>query len=140
MSGLRLGRNFLLQVNTQSNYVTVMGLQTTGLSIGNTVVPITSTKSAGWREILGDCGNQTMSLTGTGVFKNDLGQQAVEQWAFSHALRSCRVIFEESGENFSGLFMVSKLEYNGTYNGAVMYNITLESSGTMYGPDWSGSA
>jgi len=140
MSGIRLGRNFLLQVNTQGNYVTVMGLQTTGIKIGNTIVPITSTKSAGWREILADCGNQTITLTGTGVFKNDLGQQAVEQWSFSHTLHLCRVIFEESGENFSGLFMVSNLEYNGAHDGALLYNITLESSGTMSGPDWPGSA
>ena len=131
------GRNLILQMVEGGGWNTVMGLQNVTIAISNTVVDVTSTQSGGWRQILDDCGNQTITITGTGIFKGDSAQLAMERAAFSHALSSFRAVFFDAdwsgGHDISGLFMVSKLEYAGAYNGADTYNVTLESSGQMSG-------
>lgn len=124
-----LGRAWVLQVLANGTWLTAGGIQTSDVSVGNTIVDTTSTKSGGWRQILADCGNQTVTMSGAGVFKNQLADQYLMQWAFDHSLNTMRMIQVDDGSAFSGLFMVSKLQYTGAYNGAKMYNVTLESSG-----------
>lgn len=131
MASPYLGRSWLIKAFIGGQWVAVMGLQSTGVSINNTIVDTTSTRSGGWREILADCGNQALTITGAGVVKNAQAEQYIQNWAFDHTLNQIGAFQVEDGSSFYGSFMVSKLEYTGAYDGAKMYNMTLESSGTI---------
>lgn len=126
------GRNFVLQVWDGSQYLTIGGLQVNSIAISNVVVDATSHRSGGWRQILQDCGNQTITLTASGIWKGSNAESLIRQWVFDHSQHAMKALFTDNGEYFSGNFMVSKLEYTGTHNGARMYNVTLESSGEQF--------
>ncbi len=127
---VQYGRNFVLQVLSGA-YTTVMGAQTTGMTLGNVMVDTTSTQSGGWRQILSDCGNQTVTINSNGVFKGDFALALIQQYWENRSLQTYRIYFSDDGSHWDGMFLVSKLEYTGTYNGARMYNVTLESSGPI---------
>lgn len=127
--GVQLGRNCVLQ-SWSGAWYTVMGLQLVGLTSANTVVDATSTRSGGWRQILSDCGNQTVTITGSGIFKGDNGLMFIQAFNRNHSIQPYQLLFPD-GTWWTGSFMVSKLEYKGTFNGARTYDITLESSGQI---------
>ena len=127
---VQYGRNFLLQTYIGA-WIGLAGLQSTSIALAGVVVDTTSTKSSGWREILNDCGNQTCTITASGIFKSDEGVLATQGYVLSHTLNEFRIIFEDDGSNWVGQFYVSKMEYTGAYNGARMYSLTIESSGQI---------
>src|SRR5665213_108591 len=127
---VQYGRNFLLYVMS-GGYNLVMGAQTTGMTLGNVVVDTTSTQSGGWRTILSDCGNQTVTINCQGVFKGDFSLALIQEYWEHRSIQWYKILFADDESFWTGQFFVSKLEYTGTYNGARMYNVTLESSGPV---------
>lgn len=126
----QLGRNFLIQLNISGGWNTVGGLRATAVNLGSVVVDTTSTRSGGWRQILNDCGNQTVTITGSGVFKNSTADQYIRSAFFNPNLQPLRVI-QDDGHYYSGNFKVSKIQYQGAYNDTLLYDYTLESSGAV---------
>lgn len=130
MGSPQLGRNLLIQLNITGGWNTVGGLKATGVLLGSVVVDTTSVRSGGWREILNDCGNQTVTITGSGVFKNTTADFYIRSAFFNPNLQPLRAI-QDDGHYFNGNFKVSKIQYQGAYNDALLYDYTLESSGVI---------
>ncbi len=127
------GRNFLLKVTDGVSpvvFTTLAGLKTTGMTIGNTQVDITTKDSAGWRELLGDAGDRTVSISATGVFKDSASEDLVRGYALTGTIDQYQIAME-SGDDFTGGFQVASLEFTGEHNGAREYSITLESDGVI---------
>ena len=127
------GRLMVLQVNTgggsPASYVTVGGVRTKTLTVGNEQVDITSDDTAPWRGLLADAGLRTVTIAGDGVNKDDAQLNAVRALALNGNLEDFRMQFP-SGDTIEGQFQVASYEESGEYNGANLFSISLESGGT----------
>lgn len=126
---VQLGRLFLIQVSN-GGWQTIGGMQATSAAFGNILVDATDTTSGGWRQILEDCGNQTLTISGSGIFKGSLGEQLLLDRILDHNFILMRAMFAD-GTYFQCNILVTKLEFTGAHNGARLYNMTLESTGAV---------
>ena len=127
------GKAFILKVGdgaTAETFTTVGGMRTTGLTINNEQVDITDKDSAGKRELLADAGVQTVSVSGSGVFKDSASEATIQTNCLAQTIDNYEIAFAD-GDKFSGGFQIASLEYTGEYNGARLYSVSLESSGPV---------
>ena len=111
-------------------YTTVGGLRSTGISMNDEAVDVTTKDSSGVRELLANGGIQTCSVSGSGVF-TDAASETTLKNAFGGAnFANFEVVIPDFG-TYKGKFMVSSLEYTGEHNGEATYSVTLENSGAF---------
>ena len=111
-------------------YTTVGGLRSTSITLNQESVDITNKDSSNARELLGDAGVESVSVSGSGVF-TDIASEQTLRTAFGGAnIPNFEVIIPSLG-TYQGKFHIASLEYSGEYNGEVTYSITLESSGSV---------
>jgi len=131
--GAEKGSAFLLKVGDGASppaFTTVAGLRTTQLQINGEMVAITNKGSGGWRELLGQAGVRSVSVSGAGVFTGSAAEARVKASALSGSLDDYRLSFE-GGETMTGRFLVTRLDYAGDFNGERSYTLALESSGPV---------
>lgn len=127
------GSAFLLKIGDGASppaYATVAGLRTTQLSVNGQAVEVTSKDSAGWRELLSGAGVRSVSVAGAGVFTGSAAEARIKANALAGVIDDYALSFE-SGEQMSGRFLVTRLDYSGDYNGERAYTLALESSGAV---------
>ena len=127
------GRAFLLKIGDgqpSESFATIAGMRSTRLSINSELVDITNKDSGGWRELLSDGGIRKVSISGAGVFTNSQAEVDLQAKTLAGAVANYRIVFE-SGDMFSGAFLVSALDYAGEHNGERSYTLSLESSGPV---------
>ena len=127
------GRAFLLKIGDgqpSESFATIAGMRSTRLSINSELVDITNKDSGGWRELLSDGGVRRVSISGAGVFTNSQAEIDLQGKVLAGTIANYRIVFE-SGDMFSGAFLVSALDYAGEHNGERSYTISLESSGPV---------
>lgn len=115
-------------------FQTVAGLRTREINMNSEPVDVTNADSAGtggpWRELLDACGVRSVSISGSGIFTDDAGFEAVRDAYFENELRDAKIVIPGWGE-FAGSFKVTQLRTGGDYNGAVTVDMTLESAGAI---------
>jgi TP901-1 family phage major tail protein len=111
--------------------LSVAGLRTKKIAFNTQGVDVTDSDSAGrWRELLAGAGVQRCSLSGAGIFKDLASDAEVRAAFFNGALRDWQVVIPDFGI-ISGPFLISALEYSGTHDGELTFDIALESAGLM---------
>jgi TP901-1 family phage major tail protein len=111
-------------------YTTVGGLRSTGISMNDEAVDVTTKDSSGVRELLANGGIQTCSVSGSGVF-TDAASETTLKNAFGGAnFANFEIVIPDFG-TYKGKFMVASLEYTGEHNGEATYSVTLENSGAF---------
>ena len=111
-------------------YTTVGGLRSTGITMNDEAVDVTTKDSSGIRELLANGGVQTCSIAGSGVF-TDAASETTLKNAFGGAnFANFEIIIPNFG-TYQGKFMVASLEYTGEYNGEATYSVSLENSGAF---------
>lgn len=111
-------------------YTTVGGLRSTSITLNQESVDITNKDSSNARELLGDAGVESVSISGSGVF-TDAASEGTLRTAFGGGnIPNFEVIIPDLG-TYQGKFHIASLEYGGEYNGEVTYSVTLESSGSV---------
>ncbi len=131
--GASKGRLFLLKVTdgvSPADYTSVGGLRAATASIANAVVDITTKDEAPWKTLLANTGDRSLSISGSGIFKDSVGENYVRGFSINGAMANFQLTAED-GDTITGSFLVSKFEYTGNYNGAQEYSMTLESSGPV---------
>lgn len=128
------GRNFKLKIHSGGSpgtFTAIAGMQSRTLTINNEQVDITNDDTAPQRELLSGAGQKTLTISGSGVFKDDAAINSLEDLANASAGNSeeFRVEFE-NGDWYQGVFNVVSFEYSGDYNGARLYSLSLENAGT----------
>lgn len=111
-------------------FTNIAGLRSKTLTINNETVDITTSDEAPWRELLGDTGLRSMSLSGSGVFQDDAAINSVEDLAMTGLLNNFEITFE-NGDIVAGAFQVTSFEYGGEHTAEQTYSMSLESSGTI---------
>lgn len=125
------GKDLLLKVHDGSSYTTVAGLRSKKLAFNSETVDVTDADSAGrWRELLAGAGVQRASLSGAGIFKDAASDGLIRTRFFSGAISDWQVAVPDFG-TVEGPFQVTALEYTGSHDGEVTFDIALESAGAI---------
>ena len=126
------GKDLLLKVDDgTSTFVTIAGLRTRRFSLNTEAVDTTHAESAGrWRELLAGAGVKRASISGAGIFKDEVSDIIARQIFFDGIIRTWQVIVPAFG-TITGLFQISALDYRGEHAGEVTFDISLESAGAL---------
>ncbi len=129
------GRDFILQVNTTgSTYVAVGGGREISVKINNEAVDITQSDDAGIRKLLENAGVNSVSITMSGLYWDDVSGQNIRTRALANTHTNYRVVMPKTPSGtytYQGSFMIESFEEAGSYNGAATYNVTLQSAGAV---------
>jgi len=127
------GKDLLLKVDSDGlgNFTTVAGLRARALSFNARAVDITHAGSAGeWRELLGGAGVKSAALTGSGIFKDAASDATIRGYFFDGTVRDWQVIVPDFG-TIQGAFQITSLEYAGTHEDELRFDLALESAGAL---------
>ena len=125
------GKDLLLKVEDGAGFVTVAGLRSKRLSFNAQTVDVTDAESVGrWRELLGGAGVQRAALSGAGLFKDQASDALVRSAFFAGDILAWQVVIPDFG-TVSGPFQVTALEYAGSHDGELTFEIALESAGAL---------
>jgi TP901-1 family phage major tail protein len=127
------GKDLLVKIDLDSsgNFQTVAGLRATRVNFNAESVDVTSLESAGgWRELLAGAGVKSSSISGTGIFRDDLTDERVRQIFFDGEMPDFQVVIPDFGV-VEGPFQVSSIEYAGTHDGEATYELSLASAGQL---------
>lgn len=127
------GRDLLLKLDATGggSFTTVAGLRARRLAFSAGTVDVTDADSPGrWRELIEGAGIRRASLSGAGIFRDAAADASVRQIFFDGAIRTWQVVVPAFG-TVSGPFQLTALDYAGTHDGEVTYEIALESAGAV---------
>jgi len=111
--------------------VTVAGLRTKRLAFNSETVDVTDADSAGrWRELLGGSGVQRASVSGAGIFKDAASDRLMRQAFFEGRIGAWQLVIPDFG-TVAGPFQITALEYGGSHDGEVTFEVALESAGAI---------
>lgn len=127
------GRDLLLKIDADSlgSFQTVAGLRTRNLSFNAETVDVTHAESAGrWRELLAGAGVRRASLSGAGIFRDTASDETVRGAFFDGLIRGWQIVIPDFG-TVEGTFQIVALDYAGVHDGAVSFEMALESAGEL---------
>ncbi len=120
-----------LDLNGAGQFETIAGLRASRISFNAETVDVTSLESpGGWRELLAGAGVRSASISGSGVFKDDATDERARQIFFDGEMPEFQVIIPDFGI-VQGAFLITAIEYSGSYNGEATYEMTLASAGQL---------
>ncbi|WP_163269008.1 phage major tail protein, TP901-1 family [Chelativorans alearense] len=131
--GAQKGKDLLLKLDEdgQGRFVTVAGLRTKRLAFNSETVDITDADSVGrWRELLAGSGVQRASVSGSGIFKDAQSDAMIRGRFFAGEIAAWQFAIPDFG-TVSGGFQITALEYSGSHDGEVTFEIALESAGPV---------
>lgn len=127
------GRSILLKISDGSSpasFTTIAGIRSRTITVNNESVDITTSDEAPWRQLMGDVGLRSVSLSGSGVFQDDAAVNSIEDLALAGTLEEFQIVFG-NGDIMQGVFQVTSFEYGGEHTAEQTYSISLESGGIV---------
>lgn len=125
------GKDLLLKLDSGAGFVTVAGLRTKRIAFNSQSVDVTDQDSAGrWRELLAGAGVQRAAVSGSGIFKDAASDALVRTRFFNGEIGAAQFVVPDFG-TVAGPFQITALEYSGSYDGEVAFEIALESAGAI---------
>ena len=126
------GKDLLLKLDSGGgSFVTVAGLRSKRLSFNSETVDITDSDSAGrWRELLAGSGVQRASISGAGIFKDAQSDAEIRSRFFAGTISDWQFAVPDFG-TVEGPFQITALEFSGSHDGEVTFDIALESAGVV---------
>jgi TP901-1 family phage major tail protein len=127
------GKDLLIKVDmtNSGDFTTLAGLRATRVSFNAETIDITSLESqGGWRELLSGAGVRSVAISGSGVFRDDATDERARQLFFDGEAPDFQVVIPDFGI-VQGSFMVTAIEYGGSYNGEATYELSLASAGNL---------
>jgi len=125
------GRNLLLKIDSGSGFTTIAGLRARRIAFNAQAVDCTDAESAGrWRELLAGTGIRRASISGSGIFRDQASDNLVRSAFFNSATPAFQVVIPDFG-TVSGPFQITALEYRGSHEGEVDFELSLESAAAV---------
>ena len=120
-----------LDIDNAGSFETIAGLRATRISFNAESVDVTSLESqGGWRELLGGAGVKSAAISGPGIFKDQATDERARQIFFDGEVPDFQVIVPDFGI-IEGPFMITGIEYAGSYNGEANYDLSMASAGVL---------
>ena len=124
-------QNGKVDMAADGQFTTLAGLRATRVSFNAETIDITSLESqGGWRELLSGAGVRSVSITGSGVFRDADTDERARQLFFDGEAPDFQVIIPDFGI-VEGPFQVTSIEYGGSHNGEATYELSLASAGNL---------
>lgn len=127
------GKDLLLKIDADGagSFVTVAGLRARRIAFNSETVDVTDSESTGrWRELLAGSGVQRASVSGSGIFKDQASDAAIRARFFAGEIVAWQVVVPSFG-TVAGPFQITALEYGGSHDGEVTFEMALESAGAL---------
>ena len=125
------GKDLLLKIDNAGSFVTVAGLRSKRIAFNSETVDITDADSAGrWRELLAGSGVQRAAVSGSGIFKDAASDGLMRQRFFAGEISDWQLAVPDFG-TVDGPFQITSLEYTGSHDGEVSFEVALESAGLV---------
>jgi TP901-1 family phage major tail protein len=127
------GKDLLLKVDSDGvgTFVTVAGLRSKRIAFNSETVDITDADSAGrWRELLAGSGVQRAAVSGSGIFKDAQSDALIRTKFFAGEIVGWQLAVPDFGI-VSGEFQITSLEYTGSHDGEVSFEMALDSAGPV---------
>ena len=127
------GKDLLLKIDSDGlgTFVTVAGLRSKRIAFNSETVDITDADSAGrWRELLAGSGVQRAAISGSGIFKDAQSDALMRQRFFAGEIADWQLAVPDFG-TVEGSFQITSLEYTGSHDGEVTFEMALESAGAV---------
>ncbi len=127
------GRDLLLKVDSDGlgAFIAVAGLRSHRLAFAAATVDATHQLSPGqWRELLAGVGVRHASISGSGIFRDEASDALIRQLFFNDEIRAWQVIVPNFGI-IEGPFQIAALEYTCEHDGALSFELSLESAGAL---------
>jgi TP901-1 family phage major tail protein len=127
------GKDLLLKLDQDGAgaFLTVAGLRTKRLALNSETVDVTDAESAGrWRELLAGSGVRRASVSGSGIFKDAASDAAIRAQFFGGDISDWQLTVPDFG-TLEGAFQITALEYTGSHDGEVTFEVALESAGPV---------
>jgi TP901-1 family phage major tail protein len=125
------GRNLLLKIDSGSGFTTIAGLRARRIAFNAQAVDSTDAESAGrWRELLAGAGIRRASISGSGIFRDQASDNLLRSAFFNAVAPEFQVVIPDFG-TVSGTFQITALEYRGSHEGEVGFELALESAGPI---------
>ena len=125
------GKDLLLKIDDGGSFVTVAGLRSKRIAFNSETVDITDADSAGrWRELLAGRGVQRAAVSGSGIFKDAQSDALMRQRFFAGEIADWQLAVPDFG-TVEGPFQITSLEYTGSHDGEVTFEVALESAGPI---------
>ena len=125
------GKDLLLKIDDAGSFVTVAGLRSKRIAFNSETVDITDADSAGrWRELLAGSGVQRAAVSGSGIFKDAQSDALMRQRFFAGEIVEWQLAVPDFG-TVEGPFQITALEYTGSHDGEVTFEVALESAGAI---------
>lgn len=127
------GKDLLLKLDSDGvgTFVTVAGLRSKRIAFNSETVDITDADSAGrWRELLAGSGVQRASISGSGIFKDAQSDATMRARFFDGEIAAWQLAIPHFG-TIEGLFQITALEYTGSHDGEVTFEVALELAGQI---------
>lgn len=124
------GREVLIKIDIGGVDTTIGGMRQKSMALNDSQVDVTDSDSAGrWRELLAAAGVKSMSISGSGVFKDTASEVALlTHWnAGTHP--TMQFIVPSLG-TFEGPFAVN-LQYQGQHDGELQFSASFDSAGEV---------
>lgn len=124
------GRNILLKISdgtSPGSFTSIAGLRSKTITINNETVDITTSDNAPWRQLLDNSGARTVSISGSGVFQDDVAVNSIEDLVMDGTTQEFQAVFE-NGDIIQGVFQVTSFEYGGEHTSEQTYSVSLESA------------
>ncbi len=131
--GAQNGKDLLIKVDMAADgqFTTLAGLRATRVSFNAETIDVTSLESqGGWRELLAGAGVRSVSISGSGVFRDADTDERARQLFFDGEAPDFQVVIPDFGI-VEGPFQVTAIEYGGSHNGEATYELTLASAGNL---------
>lgn len=133
MSGAQAGKDILVKVDSDGSGTmqTIGGLRTKSMTLDRETIDVTNSDSAGlWRELLSGGSVGSMSVSASGVFKDEDADATCVSYQMAGTIRDWQVIVPDFG-TFEGLFQITSLEFAGEHSGEATKSLSLESAGAI---------
>lgn len=125
---VKRGRDMLLKIEEDGAFITVAGLRTKSIKLNSQTVDVTDQSSNGWTELLPETGIRSVSVTGSGVFRDAESDARVRAAFFAQTVVNAQMILPGFG-TIAGPVLVTSLTYAGTFKGEATFEVTLSSAG-----------
>lgn len=129
----KAGRLFQLKMGdgaTPENFTIIGGLKASSIKLSAGLIDTTDMASNDWKELLSGYGVRSVSISGSGIFKND-AEEALIRSKFLNNLTWNYQLVDADLNIIQGSFMIKDLEYKGSDKDAVTYQFSMESNGAV---------
>ncbi len=111
-------------------YVDIGYMRSKSYTVNNESVDISNETDGVWRQLLEGAGNQSVSVSGSGVWNNETHEKAMRVAAFADTFEAIRII-DDNGDYITADFQVTSFGHSGEHNAELAYDISLESAGDV---------